>query len=184
VAREIRISSSVAVVALICGIALIVTDVHLLVVNKHQTEALEQAESGRFLHAGDTLPLLVGIDPAGQPLVVNPLESRTFLLLAFSPACHFCDQNWANWGELLKDWPTGKGVLFLSTSSKLSESYLVSHALGRRRILCGLNQDTARTYGLIATPQTALVVEGKIARVWRGVLKRADLEFIRSAAGI
>lgn len=134
-----------------------------------------------------TVPTLTGYDVDGRPvrLEFGQGQPRT-LILAMSPTCLACEENWANWQRLLKTNPEKVGRVVIADVSTneppLTKEYIATHHLEGRTVLAQVNADSIQQYRFQYTPQTILVSgTGKVEAVQTGLLTQG--RFAQKAEG-
>ncbi len=175
------VSRPVAVAVVLLAACLLALNTLLLFKNADLSRRLQAALDHEFVPAGATLPSLSGIDITGKPMEISPAESAPFVILVFNTDCHVCDENWPAWDKLLNDPSIKHSFSFVSFRNDVPKSYLDQHHMSPRTTVIGLDAKVARSYNLVATPQTVLVESGRVVHTWPGALSDNDLSEIRTA---
>ncbi len=181
--RKVTVSLFTLLSLLIVSAGLIAMNVVLLMKNRNLEEQLAPfaaAAAANFAQEGTQLPHLTGRNTDGKAVDLIPAQSAPHLILVFSPDCKICDRNWPRWDRLLEASVAAKKILFLSTANDVSSEYLARHQMMGQAAVIGLDRKIAAQYRLNVTPQTLFVKEGKIAKVWPGVLSERDVSEIKN----
>jgi hypothetical protein len=158
-------------------VLLLAANLALIRQNRELKAQLSQPPLALEAAAGSHVPDLRGFDEQGHPLeVIYGKESRKTLVLVYSPACGFCDENWPRWFELVPtlDRDAVRPVLVDVTATS-SEPFLASHHLDGVPVFVQVDPRAALAYRFHLTPQTILVDStGNVERVWTGVLNDSN----------
>jgi hypothetical protein len=184
--REIRVS-----VFLLAGVFLILIALGMinLRLQKRNTELGRQIEFTRTVLAaaegprpGTIFPAEIpAIAPTGGSAKINiPSSIPKVVILLFEPNCTACEDNWRYWDKLRNEENAGGGFLPVSTSQNISKAYLEKHHIARSFIGV-VNEALQKSLNIHATPQTILVENGIVRRVWFGVLSNDDVRDILNA---
>lgn len=136
--------------------------------------------------AGTSVPDLKGFDLGGKPVeVAYGKDPRKVLLLVYSPTCGFCAQNWPQWWDLMsalnRDAVRPVAVDVTSTSTAV---FLSEHRLNDFPVMNQVDPTARMRYRFQLTPQTILVdQDGKVEKVWSGVLNTAAVEELKQRTG-
>ncbi len=130
---------------------------------------------------GLTLPPVEGTAPGGLRTTM-PYEKggKKTVLFVFSPSCHVCTQNWANWTSVanLAD-PHSTRLVYLNILQGGSDESFRQYAMNS--VLIEADPKTIEAYNLRYTPETILInPEGRILRAWIGFLDQRALAEIGS----
>jgi hypothetical protein len=170
--------------ALVLGLA--ISDGLLVHSVRKQQAALDTFAARQSLSlpkTGAVLPTLAGRSlKTGTDFSIVPVSTKRMTVLVFREACNYCEQNWKNWETLFDEPSDGMPVVFVSGDSALSDSYRQKHPmLDRHLTLIGIKPELLSSLKLDATPQTVIVVEGKVKKDWAGVLNDDDVKEVKQA---
>src|SRR5207245_4001345 len=106
-----------------------------------------------------------------------------------SPQCGICDKNWPTWETIIKaiDKESFRviGVNLTQFSSSPLSSYLDKHGISEFSVFEQLDPKVQVEYNLAMAPETLLINrDGKIEKVWVGLLTENDFNDVRQALGI
>ena len=133
---------------------------------------------------GVQLPPLRGTDREGAPLTVTYDDpSRLTLVYVFSPACHYCNENWPNWSRLMsKARPEAVRIVAVDITGRSTADYIAQHHLEGLPLFRGVDYATLAAYNILAVPATLLVrPDGTVERSWKGVLSPEALGVLELA---
>lgn len=157
----------------------------LLAQQNKQLKALAGKPGRRLeLSPGKGVPPVEGFDVEGNKVVVSYGEDpRKTVLLVFSPGCRACKANMSNWQSLIKGVDKSLyRVIALSLAPTGIEDYLAQFNPAGVPVLAEVDAKTRVEYQLSLTPQQILIdPEGKVEKVWTGLLRgedKADIERI------
>jgi hypothetical protein len=185
--QSITLSPSTALTGLVLILALAISDGMLVHAFREQRAVLDSfanRQAQTLPAVGEGLPTLSGRKlTTGEDFSVVPASTELMTLLVFRESCQYCEQNWKNW-ETLYNTPSNKmPIVFISGDSAVSASYRQKHPLLDGHIaLVGIKPEILASLKLGATPQTVLVVDGKVKRGWPGVLTDDDIKEVKQAA--
>jgi hypothetical protein len=176
------VSISLPILAGVVVLALLLSVANALLVarNRSLQRKLEGVMMSTFAPVGSTFSEMSGRKPDGTPVDIDLAQSAPLVLLVFEPTCEVCEENWANWAKLISDPQVGRQCLLISAYPNIPPSYLESHHAAQRNAILGINPEIARSFHLLATPQTILVQKGRIVKTWPSVLSEADLKEIKT----
>ena len=156
---------------------------------KEERALYEAVEAGLAPHAGLTVPPLEGYDINGKRVDFEyGRDGRKTLILALSPSCHACDDNWKNWQKLLTHTnPDTERVVFVDVATNeppLTQSYVTQHQISSLPLITQVSAESSLAYHFQYTPQTILVdAQGRILKVKTGQLD-SDSFFATTAAKV
>jgi hypothetical protein len=189
--QSITLSYPAAIGGLVLVLALSASDVWLTHSVRRQKSALDSFASREAqtpapstpLATGEILPTLAGRSlTTGENFSVIPVSTKVMVVLVFRESCHFCEANWKNWETLFGNGSNTVPVVFLSGDTAVSSSYRQKHPLLDKHIsVIGMNPDVMSSLNLDATPETLLVVKGKVKQDWVGVLSDKRVKEIQQA---
>jgi hypothetical protein len=186
--QRITLPYPTAIGGLVLILALSVSDGLLTHSVRRQKLALDSFASNQTqvtipAATGETLPTLAGRRlTTGENFSVIPVSTKAMVVLVFRESCHFCEANWKNWETLFGNGSNTVPVVFLSGDTAVSSSYRQKHPLLDKHIsVIGMNPDLMSSLNLDATPETLLVVKGKVKQDWVGVLSDKRVKEIQQA---
>jgi hypothetical protein len=161
-----------------CCVVLLAANIALVRQNRQLKTQLSLPPPTLEIAPGAQVPDLRGFDVAGKPLEVPyGKDPRKVLVLVYSPTCGFCDENWPKWIHTIP--ALDKGVVrpaAVDVTATTTPTFLSLHPLGDVPVFVQVDPNAVVNYRFHLTPQTILVDhEGKVERVWTGVLKDSDL---------
>lgn len=121
------------------------------------------------------------IDLAGHPTDLRP--AHNLLIYMFSPTCKWCDRNLVCIQDLVQQIAPQYQVIGLVQSPDGVAQYLTRHPLPFQVMVDDDLYDT-RALDLQGTPQTVLLVEGKVVHNWPGAYTGKVKESIQHALGV
>jgi hypothetical protein len=134
----------------------------------NRLEMVERGD-GDALEAASLLPMPAAT-LAGQKITVDRGQPR--LIFYMSPHCGVCAKNMPVWSSIARQIGPQHALFVLGNPSEmpLMPAYLAKYDLGRFSTVAA-DQDVVSRYYLLQVPKTVLVgADGKVARVWRGVV--------------
>ena len=169
-----------------CCVVLLTINIALIRQNRQLKAQVSLPPPELEAPAGMSVPDLKGFDLSGKPVeVAYGKDPRKVLLLVYSPTCGFCAQNWPQWWDLMSALnrdavrPVAVDVTATSTSVFLSE-----HRLNGFPVMNQVDPTARMRYRFQLTPQTILVdQDGKVEKVWSGVLNTAAVEELKQRTG-
>jgi len=127
-------------------------------------------------------PLLSHLrDLSGHPFSISPIHNR--LIYIFSPTCRWCEKNVAGIQDLAKKVSPEYDVVGLVQSPDGMTEYLARHSLSFPIVVDNDPADMA-ALGFQGTPQTILIVDGKIVHNWSGAFQGKVRESIQGTLGV
>lgn len=134
--------------------------------------------------AGVQLPPLVGKDRNGQPLKVDyeGIKQQT-LLLAFSPVCPYCNENWPSWSRVIAaSRPELVRVIAIDTTGQATHEFLTAHFVGTVTLFKSTDYATNAAYNIQLVPTTMLIrPDGTLRQSWVGVLDADEVRALEMA---
>ena len=172
---SVTIKKSLAFLIFVFGIALVVSNVFLARRVSHLQQIGNLLNTSNKLEIGATVPPLAGYDASGGKLTYSYGEdSRDTLVLAFSPGCRTCDENWPNWTHLIhaiNSASTRVVLVNVAPLLKVTPEYLAHHDIGKIPLITEVSPESVEAYRMLYTPQTIVVGrDGKVRRVQVGVI--------------
>jgi hypothetical protein len=134
----------------------------------NRLELVERGD-GDALEAASLLPMPAAT-LAGQKITVDRGQPR--LIFYMSPHCGVCAKNMPVWSSIAHQIGPQRALFVLSDPSEmpLMPTYLAKYDLGRFPSVKA-DPDVVGRYYLLTVPKTVLVdSDGKVAKVWRGVV--------------
>jgi hypothetical protein len=182
-----EISRRTAMLLITLGLILVGVNLLLILQNKQMKAFAAKRDRLLGLQQESVLPALSGNDIHGDRISIDyGQDPRKTLLLVMSPTCSACDENMANWEEIVAkiDRNSYRVVVTSLTSSGLAE-HLSPYSLPGVPVLAELDANSKREYGLALTPQTALISpEGRVENVWTGVLHTREMREVGAALNL
>lgn len=138
------------------------------------------------LPAGMSVPDLKGFDLSGKLVEVDfGKDPRKVLVFVFSPTCGFCKQNWPNWWDVMSS--LNREVVrpvAVDVTSSTTAVFVVEHKLNDIAVMNQVDPTARMRYRFQLTPQTILIdSNGKVEKVWTGVLDNAAVEELKQRTG-
>ena len=175
---------NIALVA--CCIVLLAINIALVRQNQQLKAQVSLPPPTMQVSAGTKVPDLKGFDLGGKPVeVAYGQDPRKVLVLVYSPTCHFCDENWPRWWDLMSalDRNAVRPVAVDVTSSSTAV-FLAEHRLTNVPMMNQVDPTARINYHFQLTPQTILVdPTGKVEKVWSGVLDHSAVEELKQRMG-
>jgi hypothetical protein len=169
-----------------CCILLLSANIALIHQNRQLKSRLALPPPSLEAAAGAQMPALRGFDPADKPIeVLYGKDSRKVLVLVFSPTCHFCEENWPKWQQLIValDRSSVRPVA-VDVTSTASATFVSQHQLADLSVFLKVDPQDTVNYRFQLTPQTILVdAAGRVERVWTGSLSDSALSEIKQLVG-
>jgi|SRR5215471_10658917 len=171
---------------LACCLLLLGINFALLRQNRAMKTQLSAPPIGLEAEPGAAVPDLKGYDISGKPLAIGyGPDSRKVLVFVFSPTCSFCGENWPKWWDIMPALnrqavrPVAVDVTATST-----QAFLADHRLTDMPVMLQVDPVARIGYRIQITPQTILVDrDGRIEKVWSGVLNQSALVEIEKRTG-
>jgi len=160
-----------------CCLLLLAANIALIRQNRELKAQLSQPPPTMEAVPGSQVPDLRGFDEQGKPLeVLYGKEPRKTLVLVYSPACHFCDENWPKWFAVVPTLdPAAVRPVLVDVTATSTQAFLAAHHLAGVPVFVQIDPRAALGYRFQLTPQTILVDStGKVERVWTGVLNDSN----------
>jgi hypothetical protein len=169
-----------------CCVVLLGVNIALVRQNRQLKAQASLPPPAMQVSAGTKVPNLKGFDLSGKPVeVAYGQDSRKVLVLVYSPTCHFCDENWPRWWDLMSalDRNAVRPVAVDVTSSSTSV-FLAEHRLKDVPMMNQVDPSARINYHFQLTPQTILIDQaGKVEKVWSGVLDNSAVEELKQRTG-
>jgi thioredoxin-related protein len=163
---------------------LLASNIVLLRANRRLAAARDEFQAKIELQKGARLSALTAktFDDKDATVSFGRDERRT-LILIYSPACVFCEENWPNWDRIVAAIKGDKVRLVAVDLSNLTQpDYAAAHKLDRFLLLRHPAPQTILDYRLRSTPQTILAdSSGKVELSRVGLLENRDVAEILSA---
>jgi hypothetical protein len=167
------------------GLLLILTNSLLMQQNRQLKAAINEEGRSLELSQGTYLPPIDGLDTEGKPLSLSyEGESLKTLLFIFSPGCKACRDNMRNWQTIRKQMDEKSvRVAAVSIFTEGTKQYVARYGLSDLTVMADVDAKDRASYKLALTPQTILISpEGRVERVWTGLLDADTMQQIVSAA--
>lgn len=135
---------------------------------------------------GTRVPKIRGVGPNGRQVEVDPAAPHTrTLLLAFSTACVYSQQNLPNWKRVIEESRGNHGpalqVILIDLTSIETAKYISANGLAGLQVIARAEAETIAACNLSMTPQTILIADGEVKQVWSGVLNSQSMRSIHDA---
>jgi hypothetical protein len=128
---------------------------------------------------GTELPMLEGHNQEGRVIGIDLAHSeQKMCILLFDPECKTCEENWKYWSKLTSRNGISNRLVPISTTQSVPKEYMMTHWHSSRPYLIGLDPAIQDKFKLRATPQTIVVVSGKVDKTWYGLLSDSDVDEI------
>jgi hypothetical protein len=170
--------------ALAAGIALLLaSNIVLLRTNHKLAAAYDDLRSQMLLPAGYHVPTLRGKFPDGSDAALAyGIDRRYTILLAYSPACAICEDNWDNWDEIIKQSGPGVRIAAVDLSNITRPDYISAHKMEKMQIVQHVDAASMLDYRLRKTPETIVVdPAGAVVGSWIGALDKKAVSEILAA---
>lgn len=169
-----------------CCVVLLVANVALILQNNDLKARLALPPPALEVPAGTQVPDLRGVDPEGKQVeLAYGKDSRSTLVLVFSPTCPFCDQNWPGWQRVISSLDrSAVRPVAVDVTSATTAGFISLHHLDGMPVLLKVDPRATVDYRFQLTPQTILVDHaGKVEKVWTGVLNDSSLTELQQRVG-
>ena len=131
---------------------------------------------------GVLVTALSGFGIEGKPIEIPVVNTgKPTLLLAFSPKCGHCAENWPSWEKMISALSDKAVRLVLLNVSpyQVDQVYLARHCASGLPVLATMDRGFLKELGFGSTPQTVLIgSDGRIQNVWTGVLRPNEVDEI------
>lgn len=181
-ARSVNVRPATIVVVMALQICLTVACVLVLRLNTSLEQRAEIYRKRSAPIAGRPVPTLTGLDWAGNKRSVEYKDSRPTLIYSFNDSCGACEANWPALRSVQELSPIRLRIVYVNPYDKLSEAYLREHGLDEDVLFTKLDELSAASYEIRATPQTELVDrQGRV--IWSnvGAFRPTDLAALVTA---
>ena len=166
----------------IAVVALLVTNTFLVVrvggLKQNAATLMESERSRSEPVIGQAMPIIEGVDAAGQPLRIlfGEREQKT-LLFVFAAECGACTANWPRWQRIRSAAdPTAFRTVFVDVTGSAGADYFSSNGLESKHVLRYFTSKVAHLYRFSATPQLVLLDPGgRVLNVWTGGMTQKEL---------
>jgi len=172
--------------ALACCIVLLAANFALLRQNQQLKSQLGQPPVPFEASAGTHVPDLAGHDLDGKPIsIAYGNDQRKVLVFVFSPTCGFCAENWPKWWQVFPALNRAAvRPVAVDVSSSVTRDFIAQHQMTDMPVVAQADPKTLVRYQFRLTPQTILVdAEGRVEKVWSGVLDESNVAEIERMAG-
>ena len=169
-----------------CCILLLAANIALIRQNRQMKAQLSQPPPTFEAAPGTQVTDLRGYDALGKPVeLLYGKDPRKVLVLVYSPTCAFCDENWPKWSQLIPALdPTAVRTVAVDVTATTTPVFLSQHQLAGVPFFVQVDPRAVVNYRFHLTPQTILVDrEGKVERVWTGVLNDSALAELKRLVG-
>jgi len=164
-----------------------VANVALIRQNRELKNQMSLPQAALEAAPGTQVPDLKGYDVDKKALALAyGQDPRKVLVLVFSPTCHFCDENWPRWRQLVPELdPDAVRPIEVDVTSTTTADFASQHQLGDVPVIVQVDPAARIGYRFQLTPQTILVDRhGKVEKVWSGVLNDSAMAEIKQRAGV
>lgn len=176
------IHKTLLILIIACSMLLLLANIRLSMQLSKYRRDYQNTINANQPRAGMIVPPLVGYDLNGDKLAIGyGKDSQKTLILALSPSCHACDDNWPQWQRLIAS-EHAKGVRIVladiaTNEPPLSKAYVTQHGIGSLPVLAEVTAESMIAYHLQYTPQTILVDQtGKVEKVQSGAISSGEFE--------
>jgi hypothetical protein len=158
----------------VLGAALLAGDLSLFISNA----GLRRKIAGQMeASTGMQVPTMRGFNVQNKPVTVRfGPGPPPALVMAFSPICGFCEEDFPRWDALMRaaDGRPLRAVA-VNLDGSVPADYILSHSLENTTLVARLDPGSKHAYRLDMAPMTMLISgRGRVLGVWLGVLgKRA-----------
>lgn len=147
-------------------LGLLVCSVAVNVVQSREMRSLKQRDMPG-VPAGTSLASVTGRSLDGQPVSLRLDSGVTTVLYYFSPACGWCERNWANFRHIQRSKAGQLRFVGIATGT-VPPAYLNSRSVDLE-VIQQLSGESIRALRLGGTPQTVVVSgSGKVVAYWTG----------------
>lgn len=155
------------------GFLLVGINFHLLSVNRSLSQQIAAFYRSISLPLGATLPPIVGTSRSGDLLILDSSrETDPVLILVFSTSCPFCDENWPHWQTLIRSQQNNGGkTVLVSMLDEVRDDYLEYYNVTDIPLIVSPTPETHMAYRFRFTPQTMILMDGRLVGGWMGVLE-------------
>jgi peroxiredoxin len=120
-------------------------------------------------------------DLDGHPFGLSPSHNR--LIYFFSPTCKWCDKNLASIQNLASQIAPKYDIVGIVQSPDSMAQYLARHPL-QFKVVVDDDPYDMKAMDFRGTPQTVLVVDGRVAHNWPGAFQGKVKESIQNTLGV
>jgi peroxiredoxin len=136
------------------------------------------APAARGLEVGSVVEPFAGVAVGGIPITIEYPNTLPTVLYYFSPACSWCERNWANIRALVAE--TKGRYRFLGVSPvAVTPDFMRQHQLDFETAT-GISPEVAKQYAFGGTPQTMVIsADRRVLHIWSGAytgLQRQEVE--------
>lgn len=150
----------------------------------HQNKVLRSQSSKTSLRVpeGTVVSTLAGLDFDNKPVNFSTADRRATVVLVYSPTCHYCEMNWANWRNLIANVNSSR-VRFIAAdvTSNAHADFLGEKGVKGIDSIHRVDPGELVSMELDLTPQTILIgADSRVKHVWSGVLSPKDLSDLKA----
>jgi peroxiredoxin len=134
------------------------------------------------LKAGDIVPPFAAIDIEGRETSISYQTSPKHIFFVFSSHCPACKQLFSTWEQIALKAKDSDYVVHAISLDTLEDTrkYLLGESLAESCLMPAL-PSFSRAFRIFSTPQTIIVVQGKVEWCHAGALSETDWEALRQA---
>lgn len=126
-------------------------------------------------HVGEVVQPIEVRDADGGDISVALDRGTPTLVYFFSPACAWCERNWANI-QAIADAADGRYRVVAVTSEADLSAFSQKHPLKNVQVFGGLSQESHDKLGFTGTPHTLVVsAQGIVSHEWAGAFQGASV---------
>lgn len=184
------IHKTLLIVFVACSILLLLANIRLSQQLAQYRRNYQNTVDANQPQAGMIVPPLVGYDLDGNKITIDyGKDSRKTLILALSPSCHACDDNWPQWQQLLLSNQAKDVRIVLAdvatNEPPLSKTYVAQHGIQALPTLAEVTAESMIAYHLQYTPQTILIDQtGRVEKVQSGAISAGQFESSLAASAL
>lgn len=169
-----------------CCVILLGINIALVRQNRQLKAQISLPPPALELPAGESVPDLKGFDLSGEPIEVDyGKDPHKVLVFVFSPTCNFCTQNWPKWWDVMSSLNRDAvRPVAVDVTSSTTAVFVAEHKLKDIAVMNQVDPGARMRYRFQLTPQTILIdSNGKVEKVWTGVLNDAAVEELKQRTG-
>jgi len=171
----------------IAGVVLLCVNVLLVRQNKKLQVLAVRPDRALEIRPGTAVPPLEGIDSNGDMQSINyGQDSRKTILLVLSTRCPACVENMPNWQAIFNTIDQQSFRLAaVSLQSEGFKEYASRHGINQIPVLTKFDPKYRAAYNLALNPQIIILdTDGKVEKVWTGVLRKEDKQEVELALNV
>lgn len=173
--KAIRLERVLICVLLVLCVAMTGANIYLLKMNKAFRS--KPISSRAVVPVGTFVNEVTGLTSNDQKITVLTKDKHATVLMIYSPICHYCEQNWANWNSVISQ-TVNRGVDFevIDLTSSAAPEFVSTKISVPVNSIHRLNPNDVVRLNLNLTPETIVVGgDSRVKKSWAGVLSPADV---------